>query len=190
MEENMNYQEACKILEVPPLSNKEEIKKAYKRIAKKYHPDLYRGDKKVAEEKMKQINAAYTFLSKENFTPHQYNSYSTWANSRSTTHSEYKENPKYQTYQDAEDEFVQFGKKLEKEWELEKKLFKKILAMLSILPISLSLLLLAITIQSTISFLKDGVWILFGLSILLDIFSLAIVIFIPIGIVYLLKSLK
>ena len=36
----------------------EEVKKAYRALAKKYHPDLNPGDK-VAEEKMKEINAAY-----------------------------------------------------------------------------------------------------------------------------------
>ena len=36
----------------------EEIKKAYRQLAKKYHPDVNPGDKQ-AEEKMKEINAAY-----------------------------------------------------------------------------------------------------------------------------------
>ena len=36
----------------------DEVKKAYRALAKKYHPDLNPGDK-VAEEKMKEINAAY-----------------------------------------------------------------------------------------------------------------------------------
>ncbi|MBQ7623849.1 MAG: molecular chaperone DnaJ [Clostridia bacterium] len=40
----------------------EEIKKAYRTLAKKYHPDLNPGDKS-AEQKMKEINAAYEVLS-------------------------------------------------------------------------------------------------------------------------------
>ena len=40
----------------------EEIKKAYRKLAKKYHPDLNPGDK-TAEEKMKEVNAAYEILS-------------------------------------------------------------------------------------------------------------------------------
>ena len=40
----------------------DEIKKAYRKLAKKYHPDLNPGDKS-AEEKMKEVNGAYEVLS-------------------------------------------------------------------------------------------------------------------------------
>ncbi len=40
----------------------DEIKKAYRECAKKYHPDLHPGDKEC-EEKMKEVNAAYEVLS-------------------------------------------------------------------------------------------------------------------------------
>ena len=36
----------------------EEIKKAYRKLAKQYHPDVNPGNKQ-AEEKMKEVNAAY-----------------------------------------------------------------------------------------------------------------------------------
>ena len=39
-----------------------EIKKAYKKLARKYHPDLNRGHEKEAEEKFKEVNAAYEIL--------------------------------------------------------------------------------------------------------------------------------
>ena len=43
----------------------EEIKKAYRQLAKKYHPDVNPGDKQ-AEEKMKEINAAYDAIKSGN----------------------------------------------------------------------------------------------------------------------------
>ena len=34
-----------------------DIKKAYRKLARKYHPDLNRDNPKAAEEKMKEVNA-------------------------------------------------------------------------------------------------------------------------------------
>jgi len=54
------------ILEVSENASKEIVEKAYKVLAKKYHPDLQEeGDKQEAEKKMKQINEAYEVLSNE-----------------------------------------------------------------------------------------------------------------------------
>ena len=56
-----NYYE---ILEVNENASKEVIDKAYKVLAKKYHPDLQEEkNKKVAEEKIKSLNEAYEILS-------------------------------------------------------------------------------------------------------------------------------
>jgi len=46
------------VLGVPRDASDEEIKKAYRALAKKYHPDLNPGDKE-AEKRMKEINDAY-----------------------------------------------------------------------------------------------------------------------------------
>ena len=46
------------VLGVRADASDEEISKAYKNLARKYHPDLHPGDK-AAEQKMTEINAAY-----------------------------------------------------------------------------------------------------------------------------------
>ena len=51
------------ILGVSRNATAEEIKKAYRKLALKYHPDKAKGDKKQAEEKFKQISEAYAVLS-------------------------------------------------------------------------------------------------------------------------------
>ncbi|MEF3192411.1 MAG: J domain-containing protein [Campylobacterales bacterium] len=51
------------ILEVKPNASQEEIKKAFRRLARKYHPDINKSPE--AEEKFKEINAAYEVLSDE-----------------------------------------------------------------------------------------------------------------------------
>lgn len=53
------------ILEVQRNATSAEIKKSYKKLAKKYHPDLNPDDKE-AENKFKEINIAYEVLSDEN----------------------------------------------------------------------------------------------------------------------------
>ncbi|WP_028841763.1 DnaJ domain-containing protein [Thermodesulfobacterium hveragerdense] len=50
------------ILGVPRNATQEEIKKAYRKLAMKYHPDRNKGNKE-AEEKFKEINEAYAVLS-------------------------------------------------------------------------------------------------------------------------------
>ena len=62
----MTISEAYKILEVSENSSEEEIKAAYKKLAKKYHPDFYQNNPlaSLAEEKLKEINEAYEVLEK------------------------------------------------------------------------------------------------------------------------------
>ena len=46
------------VLGVSPNASEDEIRQAYRRLAKQYHPDLNPGDK-TAAQKMNEINAAY-----------------------------------------------------------------------------------------------------------------------------------
>ena len=50
------------VLGVSKGASEDEIKKAYRQSAKKYHPDLHPGDKEC-EEKFKEVNEAYEVLS-------------------------------------------------------------------------------------------------------------------------------
>jgi len=55
------------VLGVPKNASDEDIKKAYRKLAMKHHPDRNQGDaSKVAEEKFKEAKEAYEMLSDEN----------------------------------------------------------------------------------------------------------------------------
>ncbi len=58
----MEYKDYYKILGVSKGASADDIKKAFRKLARKYHPDVNPGDKK-AEEKFKEINEAYEVLS-------------------------------------------------------------------------------------------------------------------------------
>lgn len=58
----MDYKDYYKILGVARGASADDIKKAFRKLARKYHPDVNPGDKK-AEEKFKEINEAYEVLS-------------------------------------------------------------------------------------------------------------------------------
>ena len=56
-----------KVLGIPSSASDDEIKKAYRELAKKYHPDNYVNNplKDLADEKMKEINEAYDQIMNE-----------------------------------------------------------------------------------------------------------------------------
>jgi DnaJ like chaperone protein len=60
---------AYKILEIESTATDEEVKKAYRRMAMKYHPDKvsHLGDdfRKTADEKFRKVNEAYEKIKKE-----------------------------------------------------------------------------------------------------------------------------
>ncbi len=57
----MEYKDYYQILGVSKQANEKEIKRAYRKLAQKYHPDKNPGNK-TAEEKFKTINEAYEVL--------------------------------------------------------------------------------------------------------------------------------
>ena len=64
------------VLGVKPGASQEEIKSAYRKLVKQYHPDQY-GDnplKNLAEEKLAEINKAYDMIKNNNEGNSTYNS--------------------------------------------------------------------------------------------------------------------
>ena len=59
-------QDFYSILGVPKTTDHKELKKAYRRLARKYNPDLHPGEKKAGmEKKFKELNEAYEVLGDE-----------------------------------------------------------------------------------------------------------------------------
>jgi curved DNA-binding protein len=59
---SVQYKDYYESLGVPRTANDVEIKKAFRKLAREYHPDVAK-DKKKAEERFKEINEAYEVLS-------------------------------------------------------------------------------------------------------------------------------
>lgn len=58
------YEKSCDILNVPYDADRYQIKLNYRKLAKKYHPDINKADD--AKEKFQEVNEAYEFLSDDN----------------------------------------------------------------------------------------------------------------------------
>ena len=56
-----------KVLNIPNTASDEEVKRAYRELARKYHPDNYHDNPlaDLAQEKMKEINEAYELIQKQ-----------------------------------------------------------------------------------------------------------------------------
>ncbi len=59
----VKFKDYYEVLRVSHTASESDIKNAYRKLARKYHPDLYEaGQKRVAEERFKEINEAYEVL--------------------------------------------------------------------------------------------------------------------------------
>lgn len=63
-DEFMEYKDYYKIMGLEKTASQDEIKKTYRKLAKKYHPDLNQDDEK-AQERFKEISEAYEVLGDE-----------------------------------------------------------------------------------------------------------------------------
>ena len=101
-------QDPYKVLGVSPDASDEEIKRAYRVLAKKYHPDLNPGDQEAAR-KMQEVNAAYEQIK----TPEKFQSqnsggyggygYDPFGGYRQQTYSD-------DQYQQAAYQYIMFGR--------------------------------------------------------------------------------
>ncbi len=79
------------VLGVSPTATDEEIKKAYRELARKYHPDSYQGSPlaDLASEKMKEINEAYDTIQKQRAAGNSGSSYGDGSYTRGSYSSSY-----------------------------------------------------------------------------------------------------
>ena len=77
-----------KVLGVSPNASQEEVKKAYRDLARKYHPDNYHNNPlaDLAQEKMKEINEAYDTIMKGGASSNSggYNQHRSYSNQNSS----------------------------------------------------------------------------------------------------------
>lgn len=59
----MSKRDYYEVLGVDRSASEDDLKKAYRKLARKYHPDVNRDNPKEAEEKFKEVNEAYEILS-------------------------------------------------------------------------------------------------------------------------------
>ncbi len=92
------------VLGIPRTATDDEVKKAYRTLARKYHPDNYAGSAQAAgsEEIMKEINEAYEAIQKERQGKGSSGSYHTYTSSGTTSFYEVRRLISEGHYSDAE----------------------------------------------------------------------------------------
>ena len=97
-----------KILGVSPDASDDEIKQAYRRLAKKYHPDLNPGDE-TAAKKMQQVNAAYEQIKnpEKSTSGGGYSGYNPFTGQWQQTYQ--RQQSSGTDYQEAAKQYIRFG---------------------------------------------------------------------------------
>lgn len=89
------------VLGVDKTASQDEIKKAYRNLAFKYHPDRNQGSQE-AEEKLKEINAAYSVLGdpdqRRNYDLGRTNTYSSYSSAGQQSQGRYSYGPDYDPF--------------------------------------------------------------------------------------------
>ena len=96
------YEDPYQVLGVSRDASDEEIKKAYRRLAKKYHPDLNPGDEEAARQ-MQRINAAYEKITNPERSGQTYGDYDPFRGYRQNTEQSDEER-----YQQAAWQYIRF----------------------------------------------------------------------------------
>ncbi len=86
----MKYTDYYKTLGIDKKADEKDIKKAYRKLARQYHPDVNPGDKK-AEEKFKEINEAYEVLGDKDKRK-QYDELGSYVNSSGSFNDDFLKN--------------------------------------------------------------------------------------------------
>jgi len=182
----MTHSQAYQILGIPHSANADEIKKAYRKLAKKYHPDIFEGDKKIAEERMKQINEAYSLLSAP-YYPNSINDQFEQGYKQSRQAEQ-----KWQEYEEQRRKIYEDLERMQEEMKESNRKFRKFLRsflIFAILSIELAFIaLLSSIIASIVRYFNESNWFLFGYFIFDGIVFVALGTFIPIFLIKLMKK--
>lgn len=96
-----------KVLGVSPNASDEEIKRAYRNLAKKYHPDRNPGDKEAAR-KMQEINTAYEQIKNPEKAGRGSSSYNPYGNPFGGAYQDTRQSAGADQYQQAAAQYIRF----------------------------------------------------------------------------------
>jgi DnaJ-class molecular chaperone len=101
----LNYKDYYKVLGVEKTAAEKDIKSAYRKLAKKWHPDANAGNAKAAEERFKEISEAYEVLG-DSEKRKKYDALgSDWANAARQAEAQRQ----YRAQSQAQDPYAGFG---------------------------------------------------------------------------------